>query len=104
MSNDLQFRHEVIDPDPPGEMHDITLIGDINGDGRNEIVIGGKDAWTAVRMVGYNHYGNKKSFYTTPLKYKDWGRINVHSKGSARRKGAEEGTAQIRTLKPGSTC
>ena len=38
----LRFRHEVIDPDPPGSEHDITLIADINGDGRNEIIIGGK--------------------------------------------------------------
>jgi len=38
----LKFRHETIDPDPPGSMHDITLVGDINGDGRNEIIIGGK--------------------------------------------------------------
>ena len=38
----LNFRHVVIDPDPPGAKHDITLIGDINGDGRPEIVIGGK--------------------------------------------------------------
>jgi len=40
--SELIFRHEVIDPDPPGSLHDITLIGDIDGDGRNEIVIGGK--------------------------------------------------------------
>lgn len=39
----LKFRHEVLDPDPPGSMHDITLIADINGDGRNEIIIGGKE-------------------------------------------------------------
>jgi hypothetical protein len=38
----LKFRHQVIDPNPPGAEHDITLIGDINGDGRPEIVIGGK--------------------------------------------------------------
>ena len=38
----LRFRHQVIDADPPGSMHDITLIADINGDGRNEIIIGGK--------------------------------------------------------------
>jgi hypothetical protein len=38
----LHFRHVVIDPDPPGAEHDITLIGDINGDGRPEIIIGGK--------------------------------------------------------------
>jgi hypothetical protein len=42
-SGRLKFRHEVIDPDPPGSMHDITLIADINGDGRNEIIIGGKE-------------------------------------------------------------
>jgi hypothetical protein len=38
-----KFRHEVIDPDPPGAQHDITLIADINADGRNEIIIGGKE-------------------------------------------------------------
>jgi hypothetical protein len=38
----LKFRHQVIDADPPGSHHDITLIADINGDGRNEIIIGGK--------------------------------------------------------------
>lgn len=43
MSNsDLKFRHEVIDSDPPGAQHDITLIVDVDGDGRNDIVIGGK--------------------------------------------------------------
>lgn len=38
----LTFRHETIDPNPPGSEHDITLIGDINGDGKPEIIIGGK--------------------------------------------------------------
>ncbi len=38
----LSFRHEVIDADPPGAHHDITLIADLTGDGRNDIVIGGK--------------------------------------------------------------
>ena len=38
----LKFRHEVIDPDPPGSEHDITLIADVNGNGRNDIIIGGK--------------------------------------------------------------
>jgi len=37
----LKFRHEVVDRDPPGSLHDITLITDINGDGRADIVIGG---------------------------------------------------------------
>lgn len=40
--SELRFRHEVIDADPPGALHDIALIGDINGDRRNEIIIGGK--------------------------------------------------------------
>ena len=39
---ELKFRHEVIDPDPPGAQHDVTLIVDVNGDGRNDIIIGGK--------------------------------------------------------------
>jgi len=43
VSGKLNFRHVVIDPDPPGSLHDITLIADINGDGRNDIIIGGKE-------------------------------------------------------------
>ncbi|MFQ6098694.1 MAG: FG-GAP repeat domain-containing protein [Armatimonadota bacterium] len=38
----LKFRHQVIDADPPGSHHDITLIADVNGDGRNDVIIGGK--------------------------------------------------------------
>jgi hypothetical protein len=38
----VKFRHEVIDPDPPGSHHDITLIADVNGNGRNDVIIGGK--------------------------------------------------------------
>jgi hypothetical protein len=38
----LRFRHEVIDPNPPGSEHDIVLLFDVNGDGRRDIVIGGK--------------------------------------------------------------
>ena len=38
----LRFRHEIIDADPPGSQHDITLIVDVNGNGRNDIIIGGK--------------------------------------------------------------
>ena len=34
----VKFRHEVIDPDPPGSHHDITLIADVDGDGRPNIV------------------------------------------------------------------
>ena len=42
-SPSVRFRHEVIDSDPPGAHHDITLIADVNGDGRNDIIIGGKE-------------------------------------------------------------
>lgn len=42
MPGTLQFRHQVIDPDPPGAHHDITLIADLNHDGRPDIIIGGK--------------------------------------------------------------
>ena len=34
----LRFRHEVIDPDPPGTHHDIVLLGDLAGDGRPDIL------------------------------------------------------------------
>lgn len=36
----LEFRHELIDAEPPGCLHDVTLIADVNGDGRNDVVIG----------------------------------------------------------------
>jgi len=39
----LHFRHEVIDPDPPGSHHDITLLADVNGNGRSDVIIGGKE-------------------------------------------------------------
>ncbi|MGQ9731418.1 MAG: FG-GAP repeat domain-containing protein [Candidatus Zipacnadales bacterium] len=38
----LQFRHECIDPHPPGSEHDITLLGDLTGNGLLDIIIGGK--------------------------------------------------------------
>jgi hypothetical protein len=41
-ATNLKFRHQVIDADPPGCLHDITLIADVNGNGRNDIIIGGK--------------------------------------------------------------
>lgn len=61
-----------------------------------DIVIGGKDAWTAVKLTGFNPYGDKKSFYATPLKNADWGWITVHSRGSKERNGAEENTVLLR--------
>ena len=37
-----RFRHQTIDPDPPGSHHDITLVADLTSNGLADIVIGGK--------------------------------------------------------------
>jgi hypothetical protein len=60
------------------------------------VALAGKDAWTGVKLTGFNPYGDKKSFYPTPLKFADWNAINVHSRGSDARQGAEEGTDLVR--------
>jgi hypothetical protein len=38
----LKFRHELLDAHPPGEEHGITLLADVNNDGRLDVVIGCK--------------------------------------------------------------
>lgn len=38
----LAFTHQVIDASPAGTHNDVCLLGDINGDGRLDLVIGGK--------------------------------------------------------------
>jgi len=38
----MDFKYSVIDPTPAGSENDVCLIVDVNGDGRNDIVIGGK--------------------------------------------------------------
>jgi len=40
----VKFVHRVIDPAPAGCENDVTLIADVNGDGFNDIIIGGKFA------------------------------------------------------------
>jgi hypothetical protein len=60
------------------------------------VALAGKEAWTGVKLTGFNPYGDKKSFYATLLKFADWASINVHSRGSVASKGAEEGTDLIR--------
>lgn len=38
----LIFKHKIIDSNPLGTKNDVCLVGDINGDGRNDIVIASK--------------------------------------------------------------
>jgi len=38
----LVFEHQIIDDSPLGRQNDVCLIGDINGNGRNDIVVGAK--------------------------------------------------------------
>ncbi len=38
----LRFRRVVIDADPPGAHHDITLLHDLTGNGLPDVIIGGK--------------------------------------------------------------
>lgn len=38
----FRFRHEVIDPDPPGAEHDIVLLADLTGNGLPDVIIGSK--------------------------------------------------------------
>lgn len=38
----MKFTHHIVDPETPGSQNDVCLIGDIDNDGNNEIVIGGK--------------------------------------------------------------
>lgn len=38
----LIFKHQIIDSNTTGTKNDVCLVGDINGDGRNDIVVGSK--------------------------------------------------------------
>jgi hypothetical protein len=39
----MEFEHVVIDEEPAGTENDVCLIVDVNGDGRNDVIIGGKE-------------------------------------------------------------
>jgi hypothetical protein len=56
----------------------------------------GKDDWVGFYLVGFNPYGDQKSFYSTPIKYADWQQIMIHSRGGLERRGAEEKTVLMR--------
>lgn len=42
MPANFRFHHVVIDDDPPGSHHDITLLHDLTGNGLRDVIIGGK--------------------------------------------------------------
>lgn len=39
----MEFRHEIIDPDPPAGELDVCLPVDLTGNGRDDVIVGGKD-------------------------------------------------------------
>lgn len=41
-TGELRFRRLIIDADPPGAHHDITLLHDLTGNGLPDVIIGGK--------------------------------------------------------------
>jgi len=61
----MKFEHTVIDPEAPGSLNDVCLIADVDGDGHNDIIVGGK--------VGENN--------VVWYQYPDWKR---HTIGTAR--------------------
>jgi hypothetical protein len=54
-STELRFRHEVLDPAPPGSHHDILLLADLTGNGRPDIIVGCKEG--PVNLFWYENPG-----------------------------------------------
>ena len=40
---ELRFEHVLIDDAPPGTLNDVCVVGDIDGDGLEDFIIGGKE-------------------------------------------------------------
>ncbi|MCD6352395.1 MAG: VCBS repeat-containing protein, partial [Armatimonadetes bacterium] len=55
MAGELAFRHEVIDDDPPGSHHDVTLLADLTGNGLPDLIIGCKEG--LVNLFWYENPG-----------------------------------------------
>lgn len=47
----MRFRHIIVDRQTPGAENDVCLIGDVDGNGYNGIMIGGKRDAVAPRMT-----------------------------------------------------
>jgi hypothetical protein len=62
----MKFEHIVIDPQPAGRLNDVCLIADINNDGLNEIIIGGKQGEGNVVWYQYPDW-QRHTIGTAPL-------------------------------------
>lgn len=52
----MEFRHESIDPEPPGESNVICLTCDLTGTGRDDVIVGAKEGdWT---LYWYENHGD----------------------------------------------
>lgn len=56
----LRFRHLVIDPDPPGAEHTLTLLADLTGSGLPDIIIGDNDSG----LFWYENPGQPEAIWT----------------------------------------
>ncbi len=59
----LLFEHTVIDDAPAGTHNDVCLIGDIDGDGRNDVVVG--DKYGTDNVVWYENPGWERHVIAT---------------------------------------